>query len=169
MDRTKTFVLLLILGCTCFSLVVKAEEDSVVAICDAIHKAQKESADYVPNVDVHGNSVAPADLNTNASNFFNDPIVIPIEIDLVQRFGLGVPADIDLKPTVTSLKIYQDGRVRYNDEEDISDRLLEICADHQKSENNTAQEHRHKATDPVVSSDDKNDKIEGQYPPRYNQ
>ncbi len=146
-------------------------------ICRYLEKYEK-GADYVSGVDVHGRAVVPADVDGASvqSSFLTDPIVIPVQIDLVKRFGLALPADITLEPTVSQMKIYSDGRVSYNDH-DISDRLHRVCRENSERDQkinsaNGAQEHGHEAVYPVGSSD----KIEGQYPdddtaisPRYNE
>ncbi len=152
------------------SPVCAADKTDISALCRQMNDLQN-SAEYVPNVDVHGKHVTPADVSTSASRYINNPIVIPIEIDLIDRFGLSLPTEISLKPTIASLKIYQDGRVKYNDE-DVTERTLSLCKDKQEITHIPQSEHGHSAHNPLPSSD----KIEGQYPddrkshtPHYNE
>lgn len=152
------------------SPVCAADKTDVSALCRQMSNLQN-SAEYVPNVDVHGKHVTPADVNANASRYINNPVIIPIEIDLIDRFGLSLPTEISLKPTISSLKIYQDGRVKYNDE-DVTERTLFLCKDKQEITHIPQSEHGQRAHNPLPSSD----KIEGQYPddrkshtPHYNE
>ncbi|PCJ99756.1 MAG: hypothetical protein COA45_02760 [Zetaproteobacteria bacterium] len=140
------------------------------SLCRQIDRSNK-GAEYVPGVDVGGKRVVSADVSSTPSQYINNPIIIPIEIDIIGRFGLALPADISLMPTVANLKIYQDGRVKYNDE-DVTDHVVALCKDAKEIEKNTQSEHGHSAHNPLPSSD----KIEGQYPddreantPHYNE
>ncbi|PCI56282.1 MAG: hypothetical protein COB36_05775 [Alphaproteobacteria bacterium] len=152
------------------SPVYAADKTDIPALCRQMDDF-KNSAEYVPNVDVHGKHVTPADVSMSSSQYINNPIVIPIEIDLIDRFGLSLPTEISLKPTIASLKIYQDGRVKYNDE-DVTERTLSLCKDKQEITQIPQSEHGQRAHNPLPSSD----KIEGQYPddrkshtPHYNE
>ena len=49
---------------------------------------------YQPGVDVHGNAVAPADLNGGAQIKLPETIYIPIEVDIGQRYH--IPANSPL-------------------------------------------------------------------------
>lgn len=111
------------------------------------------SADYVPGIDVHGNSLVSADVNSDSrSNFLNDPIVIPIQIDLLERSGLALRDDLFSEAEIGYVKIYQDGRI-FLGEKNISPKIRSFC-------DNPPQEHRQKEPNQLPSSD----KIEGQYP-----
>jgi hypothetical protein len=44
--------------------------------------------DYQPGVDVRGETVVPADLESNVEIALPDRFLIPIEVDLAQRLGL---------------------------------------------------------------------------------
>lgn len=152
------------------SPVCAADKTDVSALCRHIDDL-RNNVEYVPNIDVHGKHVTPADISTTAPQYINNPIVIPIEIDLIDRFGLSFPTEISLKPTIASLKIYQDGRVKYNDE-DVTKRTLTLCKDKQEITHIPQSEHGQSAHNPLPSSD----KIEGQYPddrkshtPHYNE
>lgn len=104
------------------------------------------SADYVPGVDVHGRDVTPADVGGASPSFLNDPIIVPIEIDVLQRIG------IISESLIGDVKIHSDGRVILG-KEDISKPVKSFC-------DNRVQEHGQKEPDLLPSSD----KIEGQYP-----
>ena len=146
-------------GIITISFVHTSGAEDISSLCEQIKTNETLSADYKPGVDVHGNKVVPADINSSASNFLNDPIVIPLEVDLIERFGLSLPTEITLNPTVANIQIHQDGRIQYNDK-DVSDKIISECQKEEKNRNNTVEEHGHKPKDTVPSSD----KIEGQYP-----
>lgn len=129
------------------------------------HKNADVGADYVPGVDVHGNAVVPADLN-GGIDF--PPVVIPITVDLAQRFGISLPAGVELKPDVGQMEIFQDGRILFNGR-DISEKIRTYCDgdDPGKTADETEKPHGQKDNDHVGSGD----VIEGEYPenaPRYN-
>ncbi len=138
-------------------------------ICRHIDKDGKVkkgvSADYTAGVDINGQDVASANVNTANSLASPDPIVIPVELDLAERYGLTLPSGIELEPTVSKIAIYNDGRIVFNDK-DISQKIISDCypeatgKKHKKNANNPVTGHGQKSADPVVSSD----KIEGQYP-----
>ena len=116
-------------------------------------------AEYVVGVDVHGNAVAPADLSSPLSEEVA-PVVIPIELDLLKRFGLNVPVGIELSPVVGEMQIYPDGRVTYN-KTDITRPLNVLCNKNaEKESDDQGKPHGHMLPNPVPSSD----KIEGEYP-----
>ena len=78
--------------------------------------AHQPSADvaYKPGVDVYGKSVASADLNGGTQIAIPKEIVIPITVDLQQRFGRSETDrkyDSDAKIGVVT---YRDGQVFYN-------------------------------------------------------
>ncbi len=169
------FILSLVFNFVVFSPAAYAEQAHLNTICNNpdYYKKPNLSADYVPGVDVHGKAVAPAGLNGGTSPYIKNPVVIPIEVDLAQRFGLILPLGIELKPTVADLEIYQDGRIKYEGKE-LKQDIQSVCqnyhAHHKKNQSNQTEQHGHESRDPVLSSD----KIEGQYPedkpkrPHYN-
>lgn len=87
-----------------------------IDICKIVeaHKPQSDVA-YQPGIDAYGNAVVPADLNANA---FQVPSVIkvPLNIDLAERMTSMVDG-LDLEAPLGMIEIYQDGRVRYNDQD----------------------------------------------------
>lgn len=106
-------------------IIATIEDMSVV--CSKIDRAKLEipPADYVPGVDVEGKPIVPADLSTNNS-FINDPIIIPIQLNLAERFDLDLPDGVFSEPGVSSIEIYQDGRVTYNNQ-DITEKVKQHC------------------------------------------
>ncbi len=169
------FILCLVFSLVVISSAAYAEQAHLKTICNnpEYYNKQNLSADYVPGVDVHGKAVAPADLNNSTSPYIQNPVVIPIEVDLAQRFGLILPLGIELKPTVADLEIYQDGRIKYEGKE-LKQDIQSVCKnyhDHRKkNQSDQTEQHGHESRNPVLSSD----KIEGQYPedepkrPKYN-
>lgn len=152
-----------------------ASEQNIKTLCKYSNHDDTNipGAEYVPGVDVDGNPVAPADLGSSPSGHIYNPVIIPIEIDLAARYGFTLPADVELKPTVADIKIFQDGRIQYNGK-DISNNIETFCSNYQnqnkKIQSDQAEQHGHETHDPVISSD----KIEGRYPddaqkrPKYN-
>ncbi len=108
-----------------------AEEMLVSSFCQQIRDYQSGDADYQAGVDVNGNAVAPADLNSIDMPIV-DPVALPVEIYLQDYFDLDFPdvPGLELKPTIADLEIFQDGRVLYNGQ-DISQPLLEQCENQQ--------------------------------------
>jgi hypothetical protein len=152
-----------------FLLPVTAHADGEIKdekeLCRVLQTHNNKGAEYVPGVDMRGKSVVPAD-TASTSGFMNNPIVIPITIDLAQRYGLALPSGVKLKPDVASLKIYDDGRIAYNDQ-DITKKVVTSCDKPEETAPppaNNAKSNGQKAADAVVSGD----KIEGQYP-EYNE
>ncbi len=70
--------------------------------------------EYQPGVDVHGNAVAPADLNAPLDAGAGRVVQIPVTVDLVQRFNLYPFFGIEMKPDVGVVSVHSDGRVEYN-------------------------------------------------------
>ncbi len=67
------------------------------------------------------------------------------------------------------IHIYENGDIKYN-EKNISQDLIKLCAKHtaenKNNQQNQTEQHGHESSNPVMSSADKSDKIEGQFPPR---
>ncbi len=135
-------------------------KNRIDVLCSGLEKQKKEdkNVEYVPGVDIHGNSVTPADLQSTKSPYLDDPIVIPIEIDLIERYGLtDLPTGIEMDAQIANLKIHADGRIEYNDQ-NVTPKIEKLCQDRRQEKDN-----------PVPSSNLKkekasSDKIEGQYP-----
>lgn len=145
-----------------FSPVYAAGEqavDDVSELCQHIQDDKDDfgirsvaSADYVPGVDVHGNKVASADVDGQPSSFLPDPIIIPIELDVLGHAGVHIPADLYSDTVLAEIKVYRNGAFVFGDK-DIRSQVKSFC-------DNPIQEHGQKDANPLPSSD----KIEGQFP-----
>lgn len=165
MMRFLFVMLLLCIPCMSYADGTPDEVKQQKQICEAVTQKPKKNADiaaeYVAGADVEGNVVAPADLQ---SNFQYPPVVIPITLNLAQKFGLNLPNGIELKPDVGQMEIFQDGRVRFNGK-DISGKVQDRCELIAKEVKPNGQEPPHD----IGSGDDA---IEGEYPentPHYNE
>jgi hypothetical protein len=71
---------------------------------------------YRPGVDAYGREVVPADLNGAAPIEAPETLHIPIEIDLLDRFG--IPANPALYESDLPIGevVYRNGRFRFNDQ-----------------------------------------------------
>lgn len=97
-------------------------------ICKEIQKsANNQSAEYIPEVDVYGNHVVSAEISDPKATIA-DPIVIPLDINLIKRYGLEGVAGLELKPNIGWIEIYRDGKVLYNGE-DIRKNIEDTCND----------------------------------------
>lgn len=94
---------------------------------DACKTITDMSPDYREGVDVNGNSVLPADIN-GGDMLVVDPIIVPIEVDLIERFNLNIvnASGVGLEPSVAALAVYPDGKVVYNGR-DITDEFYQKC------------------------------------------
>ena len=100
-----------------------AHEKAPVAISVAITRADcarlvahvpDPDVAYRPGVDVHGREVVPADLGGAPRIELPETILIDIEIDLLQRFGIpATPALYDADAEVGEV-LYKDGRFTFN-------------------------------------------------------
>ncbi len=131
-------------------------------LCDVVRKPSKPptwGVEYVEGIDVHGKKVALADLSS--SNILPDPLIIPIEIDLAQKFGLTLPADLQMIPEIFRINVFSDGRVTYNDQ-DVAPKIQKFCDEyHEENFAETPEAHGQNGVNAVPSDDT----IEGQYPP----
>ncbi len=135
-----------------------AYADDIQDLCSKINIYEND-ANYVASIDVNGNKVPSADLYSNSdvlSSLYN-PIIIPVRIDMVQRYGLNnLPLGADLKPTIAYIKIFSDGTVKYNDA-DISNNINSLCENYygryKNIQYNQSEQHGHESDDPVISSD----------------
>lgn len=123
-------------------------------------------ADYVPHIDVRGNNVVPADLEHSRSQFINDPIIIPIEIEIIEQFGLDLPVGTDLEPIVAQVEIGLDGRTLINGK-DVTKSVYQICDQHLDNKQNQTEQDGHESHVPVilpVKQIEEKDRIDGQFP-----
>ncbi len=125
----------------------EAETISENNLCKELEQLQTGGADYVPGVDVDGNAVAPADLEQQIPAIF-DPVIIPVTVDLAERYGLTLPAGVELKPEVAWMEIYRDGRVLFNGE-DVQGRVKAACL--LENTENPLEQDGQQTPDPLVS------------------
>lgn len=80
---------------------------------------------YVPGTDVNGNQVTPADIYPAPPLPVADPIIIPLTIDLAQRYDLDTDG-VDLDYMQGVLEVFKDGRVYYNGQQ-VGEENLTAC------------------------------------------
>ncbi len=94
-----------------------------------------EDVAFQPGVDARGRPVAPADLNGGGQGGVSrletpKRIVIPIEVELFERFGVPANADLFKADAKVGQVIYEDGKLFYNGQrlaDGASDEFLLIC------------------------------------------
>lgn len=79
---------------------------------------------YKPGVDVRGNSVALADLNSGARIGVPDGFSFPLTLDLTERLGLS--SDIVAEPVLGEIKV-SGGKVTFNGEPLTGDEQRELA------------------------------------------
>ncbi len=96
-----------------------ADEQATVVITKAdcarlVEHVPAPDVAYQPGVDVYGRPVAPAELDGGVRRPVPETILIDIEIDLLQRFGIPAnPALYDADAEVGEV-VYRDGRFTLN-------------------------------------------------------
>ena len=127
----------------------------------------QNGANYVPGVDVHGKSVVSADLN--AAPIDLSVVNIPIEVELIERFGLDVPAaaGLDLEPIIGHLAVHQDGRVLFGGR-DVSAQVIAACKSGVMPEA-LSKDHGQMAPKPLEKPKAPLVNIDGQYPNKETQ
>lgn len=101
--------------------------ENVQQLCNSVSVDHKPDNDvnYVPGVDVNGKAVVPADLGSNLlSNTF--PIVIPIELNIFEKFNIDIGENLDADPRVAYVEVQKNGDVRYNGQ-DITNNIQAYC------------------------------------------
>ncbi|MCB1532405.1 MAG: hypothetical protein KDJ35_06005 [Alphaproteobacteria bacterium] len=90
-----------------------------------------QGAEYTPGVDVNGNPVVGADVQSNMQPL-NYPVRVPIEIDILKFLDLDIPegvvAGADQDVEVAFFDVFEDGRVEYNGR-DISSVVSHSCGE----------------------------------------
>ena len=85
---------------------------------------------YQPGVDIRGRPVAPADLPGGLTVAPPTTFIIPIEIDLVERFGV-LPPDRGFEAdALVGTVLYDDGRLFFNDQplvDPVQAAIAEAC------------------------------------------
>lgn len=121
--------------------------NSLKTICQtAVEHVPDVDVEYKPGVDVRGKPVVPADLNAAPPQAIFDPVMIPVEIDLLEKYGIEAPRGVELKPTVAQLEIYKDGRILYNGQ-DITSQTQTMCSG--ASTDRTKNSDRQKSHNPI--------------------
>ncbi len=110
------FVLMLL---TAVASSAAAHESLQVAITKAgcarlVEHVPAPDVAYQPGVDVYGNPVAPADLGGGTPIELPETIVIDVEVDLFERFGIPLdPALYEADAEIGEV-VYRDGRFTFN-------------------------------------------------------
>ncbi len=145
------------------------QNPSLNVLCAHSHSVESKDippADYVPNVDVEGKPLVPVEVESLQPSFLNNPIIVPIEIELIEGFGLDLPVGTDLEPIVGQFEISRDGTTRYNGKV-INNTVKQICDQHRNNKLNQAEQDGHESHVPVLldmQQDEEKDRIEGQFP-----
>lgn len=99
--------------------------------CSILSGVHAEQAEYVPNVDVHGNALVPVDVGTSLQAA-QSPILLPVNIDVAEYMGPDLSPKLEdaenLEVTPALIAVYNDGSVEYNGQ-DISDKSDVYCGD----------------------------------------
>jgi hypothetical protein len=85
--------------------------------------------DYVPNKDVHGRKVAPADLDGTPEVKLSDTVTVAIGTDQLQQLNL--PSNIPYTPYMNlgNVTIKKDGSVYFNGQRLTQPQRQELCSD----------------------------------------
>jgi hypothetical protein len=94
---------------------------------ETLCRDQVVGANYVGGVDVNGNSVVPADLNSSGSDILPEVIEIPVTMELAQKLNLSI-AGLELKPELGKISVTKNGKVTFNGR-DISSNVTTFCKD----------------------------------------
>jgi|GEM_PF-2838347 len=160
--RTLLYISLLV-----FPLTSHAQDDAIDKLCEHVNqeRPRHNSAEYIPGMDVHGNPVVPASPPDSGmkSRILNETIALPINVDLAERYGLELPAGLNIEPNVANVVLFSDGSIGYGNE-NITPSIKSFCEalsqEIEKNQSNQEEPHGHESANPVLSSD----KIIGQYP-----
>ena len=93
-------------------------------LCKPAMVGSTGDANYKPGVDVNGNPVASADLNSAPQIMNTTYTEVPLNIDLAKKLSLSQPAVME--SNFGNLKVYNDGRVLYNGQ-DITSNANTLC------------------------------------------
>jgi len=100
-------------------------QERMPAACKLIPDAN--NVVYKPGIDVDGNAVVPADLNSNPMGGMLNIIKVPLEFDLAQRIsGLNIDG-VNMESSLGMIEIHQNGKIMYNDQ-DITKPVMTLCA-----------------------------------------
>jgi len=90
-----------------------------------IQHVASSDVSYQPGVDIRGNSVAPADLNSGPQIGLPDGISFPLTLDMSTRLGL--PTDTLGEAALGDVKVTADGKVTFNGQPLTSDEQRELA------------------------------------------
>ena len=100
------------------ALMVGSKAAAAYNLCD--QNKEKYNVSHTPREDVtHGE---------NQQFIATDPVFIPVNIDMAERFNRGIPDGTELESTIGMMEIYKDGRILY-DGKDISGDIKDACED----------------------------------------
>ncbi len=127
-------ILYIIAACALFSVPAHAADQTdgisssiaverIICRPAMVHTPSSDVA-YKPGVDVNGNEVASADVNSSPQIVSSTYTEVPLNIDLAKKLNLSQPAE--MVTNFGNLKVYNDGRVIYNGQ-DISSNVNSLC------------------------------------------
>ena len=101
-------------------------QEKLPAACKVLPDAH--NVVYQPGVDVHGNAVVPADLNSNVSPIVDvlNVIKVPLDVDLAQRVAALSGTGFQMEAPLGMIEIHQDGKVIYNGQ-DLTQSVMMLC------------------------------------------
>ena len=96
---------------------VSAQQIRIELECDSlplnIAKNISGNPDYQPGVDVDGNPVQPADLNSKTKTSIY-PFKIPIELDMVRWLNMDLQGQLNINNDIAYITLHEDGHAEYN-------------------------------------------------------
>ncbi len=127
--NVKLFICVVILIVGMMSVVLADDKPTACRIID--NQTPSNDVAYQAGVDVYGNAVVPADLNSTG---FKLPkiIKVPLNINLAERMNILVYG-LDLEAPLGTLEIHHNGRVTYNGE-DWTAPMATLCGQSHKVE-----------------------------------
>ena len=100
------------------------DKDKVCKLVSTYSPAQ--NVVYQAGVDVNGNPVVGADLNTSPMNEALNIIKVPLNVDLAQRVARLTGQGIEMNAPLGMLEIQQNGKITYNGE-DWTKPVMTLC------------------------------------------
>lgn len=98
-------------------------------LCQFWNAHKTPSVAYQPGVDVHGKSVAPADIN--APSLLPSRVTFPVSVDMAKAFNIPAPEGMKPEAGMGMIDAYTDGRIMYNGK-DLSAQAQTACAGEEK-------------------------------------
>jgi hypothetical protein len=124
---------LLVLGILAISATPAVAEDvSTSTLCKVLPTYKPDqSVNYTPGANMNGQMVVPGDLNKVLRNNY-DAVEIPVEYNVLKNMNITVPNGVRAPAGVAMLRVYSNGRVKYNDQ-DITHEAQNLCTLRQPS------------------------------------